>query len=227
MPKLIECISTWQGEGPDTGQRMLLTRFKFCNLKCSWCDTRVKMKAQQESNHYIKDLQHIINKDLCGLMITGGEPTINRHFHDTVEMLNELEYPVANVETNGYNLLGLLDVISYEKNIKYIVSPKFPDEYEYEKNIDIFDKLEFTDNIYVKLVLLPQFGLKQEEETVRNIDFLRHIIDNRRVKRSNIYLMPYGMDRQTILKYSSYIFEFADEFKINVSTRMHIMYDFV
>ena len=41
---LIENIITWQGEGPDCGQRMLLLRFKECDRveekrPCPWCYT--------------------------------------------------------------------------------------------------------------------------------------------------------------------------------------------
>jgi 7-carboxy-7-deazaguanine synthase len=226
MPKLIECISTWQGEGPDTGQRMLLTRFKHCNLACDWCDTKVKMRVQNESNHYIEDLQHILRVDLSGLMITGGEPTMNRHYSDTLEMLNTMIYPVANVETNGCNVLGLIEEVSPLKNVKYIVSPKFPGEKEYDYNIERFKRIN-TDQVYIKLVVVPQFGLKPTEETLRTLSFLEYIIRDRIINRRNIYLMPYGIDREEILKYSPSIFELAERFKINISTRMHIMYDFV
>jgi organic radical activating enzyme len=226
MPKLIECISTWQGEGPDTGQRMLLTRFKFCNLKCPWCDTKIKMRAQNESNHYIEDLQHMLDVDLSGIMITGGEPTINRHLSDTIEMLNDLNYPIANVETNGYNVKDLIEGVSPLKNVKYIISPKFPTEHQFDENIKMIDSIA-TDQVYIKAVIVPQFGLKPEEESEMTIEFLDYIIRTRRLDISHIYLMPYGIDRTEIIKYSPYIFEIAEKFKINVATRMHIMYDFI
>ena len=42
--KLIENFQSYQGEGPDMGQAMIILRFKTCNLKCVWCDTSVKMR---------------------------------------------------------------------------------------------------------------------------------------------------------------------------------------
>ena len=41
---LIENFVSWQGEGPDSGQAMIILRFKNCNLNCPWCDTKVKMR---------------------------------------------------------------------------------------------------------------------------------------------------------------------------------------
>ena len=98
--KLIECITTWQGEGPGSGQYMLLVRFKKCQLKCSYCDTMIKMRNSVDGIFKISDLQKAINRIKGGLLITGGEPTM--YNEDVVNMLTMLTYNTANVETNGY-----------------------------------------------------------------------------------------------------------------------------
>ncbi len=46
--RAIEVFITYQGEGPDSGQRMLLVRYKRCNRNCPWCDTEVKMRISHE-----------------------------------------------------------------------------------------------------------------------------------------------------------------------------------
>ena len=60
--KLIESCITWQGEGPDSGRRMLMLRFKRCNRNCSWCDTQVRMRNAMESDYSLHDLQLIIDQ---------------------------------------------------------------------------------------------------------------------------------------------------------------------
>ena len=55
--KLIENFVSWQGEGPDSGQAMIILRFKSCNLRCPWCDTAVKMRISAEAPHSLSDIQ--------------------------------------------------------------------------------------------------------------------------------------------------------------------------
>ena len=106
--RLIENFVSWQGEGPDSGRAMIILRFKSCNLKCPWCDTSVKMRISAEAPYKLSDIQCTINKTNAGILVTGGEPTVDRHIKETIMLLNELEYPIANVETNGYDLPYLL-----------------------------------------------------------------------------------------------------------------------
>jgi len=122
--KLIECFNTFQGEGPDSGQAMTILRVKYCNLSCPWCDTQVKMRISMEAPHSLKEIQENISQNRTGILLTGGEPTINKHFDDTLSLINDLEYPIANVESNGYNLLELIEKADPTKNVHYMYSPK-------------------------------------------------------------------------------------------------------
>ena len=122
--KLIENFLTWQGEGPDAGRRMIILRFKTCNLKCSWCDTLVKMRISAESTHLLTDIQNTIWEQRAGILITGGEPTVKKHFKEAQMLLEELDYPIANVESNGYDLRELILSTQTTKPVKYIYSPK-------------------------------------------------------------------------------------------------------
>ena len=118
--KLIECFDSFQGEGPDSGHAMIILRFKTCNRKCPWCDTAVKMRISMEAPYKLSDLQKRIKKSYSGLLITGGEPTVERHFDETVILLNELTYPIANVESNGYKLYDLVMAVNETKPVKFM-----------------------------------------------------------------------------------------------------------
>jgi len=213
---LIECINTWQGEGVDTGQRMLLCRFKYCDRHCSWCDTLVKMRAEQELEMPLSKLQEILDKEKTGLMITGGEPTFSNQLKQTISMLNDLTYPVANVETNGLGLLDLIKDVDPGKIVHYSYSPKVFNDEDYEEALELSEKLALNSNVYMKVVYA-------NEQIV--YDFLEAVV---KVFPSNrIYLMPNGKDKETMFRNAQDVFDKAEEFKTNVSSRMHLVYDFV
>lgn len=215
--KLIECISqTHQGEGPDSGYRMLLCRFKYCNMNCNFCDTKIKMRALAETEIKLKNLQYIINQEKVGIMATGGEPTIDKHFNDTLKLLNQLSYPIANVETNGYNLLELIKQVDSTKNVHYIFSPKIFNDSQWETSISLSTKLIKYNNVFLKVVV-------QNDEYTE--DFLKHI--TKIFPTNRIYLMPLGETKEELFKHSPLMMDLADKYKTNITSRMHLIYDFV
>lgn len=218
----IECIETWQGEGPDTGKRMLLVRFKECNLKCPFCDTLVKMRITPSASYTLNQLQSIIDKQACGLMITGGEPTLNGQLQQTVDLLNNLHYPYANVETNGFRLHQLKSEVLPEKGVKYIFSPKIFNEKMFNSNLGMFTTCN-KKNLYLKLVISKEEY--EEGSWIRR--FIERVIDDNPKSISNIYLMPMGITKEELFKNSGMVFDMCEEYKLNFSSRQHIIYSFI
>lgn len=216
---LIECINTWQGEGPDSGKRMLLVRFKKCNKKCSWCDTLVKMRAEQEFEFSLQRLQEIISSENVGLMITGGEPTFGKQLEQTIAMLNYLNYPYANVETNGCKLKELMDKINTPpNNVKFIYSPKIFSDEDYEIELETLKAIYDDPRLYVKLVY-------DNKHNYLIHDFLEEII--KLGINNKVYLMPKGSTREELLKSAPEVFDAAEKYKVGFSSRTHLMYGFV
>jgi len=218
--RLIENFVTWQGEGPDSGRSMILLRFKTCNLKCPWCDTSVRMRVSSESNHSLSDIQQSINENRAGLLITGGEPTVERHFGDTVKLLNELDYPVANVETNGYNLEKLLKSVRQTKNVKFIYSPKIFSSEDWDEVERVTKNVVTWKNVYFKLVWTG--------DTWNNVycEWLLSEIKGRHAQ-NNVWLMPEGSTREDLLRNSPKVFDACEKFKFHFSSRDHIIYGFI
>jgi len=219
--KTIECMTTWQGEGPNSGSRMLLLRFKQCDRvengrACRWCDTLVKMRVSMEQECTLMGIQELINKEGAGLMITGGEPTWSHNFESTVSLLNELDYPLANIETNGYKLDELVDAVNPDKPVNFIFSPKFFTIGEVEQSKEQIHAFRNIHNVYFKLVY---------EENVLMDDYLSHLIGI--IPGHRIYLMPEGKDLESIKKHSELVFDAAEVYKVNFSSRDHIVYGFV
>lgn len=222
MIKAIEVTTTWQGEGPDIGKRMLLIRFKKCDRveekrACKWCDTLVKMRITEEAEYSLEHLQEIIINNNLGCMITGGEPLYDTNFNQSINLLNNLDYPFANVETNGYNLKQFIKQINPSKNVTYIYSPKFFNKEELK--IEIKRTSELLNELNVKLKVVYNDSDLMDE-------YLTHV--NSIGLNDRTYLMPKGVTRDEIIKNSQdQIFEVAEFYKMNFSSREHIIYEFV
>ncbi len=214
--QLIECLITWQGEGPDTGKRMLLTRFKHCDRVCKWCDTLVKMRIHQAASFTTEYLQTTLNKERCGILITGGEPTFEDQLQQTIFMLNSLNYPIANVETNGYRLDELLTAVDRKHNVKFIYSPKFFTEDDLREERKILFRLCGDPRVYIKLVY---------EDNLLCREFLGRAVD--KIDPMRIYLMPQGKNKEELLKNSGIVFDAAENYKVNFTSRTHLIYDFI
>jgi len=218
--KLIENFVSWQGEGPDSGRTMIILRFKTCNLKCAWCDTAVKMRISAEAPYELKDIQETINEKKAGLLITGGEPTVEKHFNDTVSLLNNLVYPVANVETNGYKLLELIEESNPKKNIKFIYSPKIFTENDRHSAIVLTKEIFKYENVHVKIVYENSDHLKSYLEYIHNN--LPALAWNHR-----LWFMPEGTNRSDLIRNAGTVFDACEKYGASFSSRDHIIFGFV
>lgn len=88
---------TLQGEGFHAGRRALFVRMPFCNLACSWCDTKFDTYKKWEEQEFNDKADE---EPATFAVITGGEPTMHRHTPRVVELLKKKGFQVA-VETNG------------------------------------------------------------------------------------------------------------------------------
>jgi len=118
--KVAEIFSSWVGEGIHVGKRCTCVRLYGCNLKCPWCDTRLKRFKSMTVDQVVDE---IISRDVPHVMVTGGEPTIQPAFQQLVDELHAHGFYV-HVETNGTNH----DI----RGVDWIaVSPKRVEDYEY------------------------------------------------------------------------------------------------
>lgn len=217
--KLIENFVSWQGEGPDSGRTMIILRFKSCNLRCPWCDTAVKMRISAEAPHLLSDIQQTVNERSAGLLITGGEPTVDRHFKETVSLLNDLEYPVANVESNGYKLFDLIQEVPPGKPVKYIYSPKIFKDQDVDLALQNIKLFESFPEVYVKVVY-------EKNELIDS--FLGELTTNNNLQwQQRVWLMPEGVTRSDLIRNAEGVFDACERYKFNFSSRSHIIFGFV
>lgn len=226
---LIECFNTFQGEGPDSGKSMLLTRFKYCDRNCFFCDTKVKMRISKEGIYPLNALQTQIDEHRLGLLITGGEPTFHKHYHDTIKLLTNLNYSIANVETNGCQLERLLNHKDWDKSIKFIYSPKVLDESSLYEQKNITEKILDRPNVYIKIPfhknefmlsycqwLSEEMVLSDAASGCRSGEY-----DNK------VWLMPLGVTDGEQKFSSADVMDACELYKFNFSGRLHVMYNFI
>lgn len=230
MIKLIECFRTYQGEGPDSGRAMLLLRFKTCNLKCHFCDTAVKMRISQEGTYTIPQLQSKINEYRCGLLITGGEPTFTPHYNETITLLENLEYKVANVETNGHQLEKLLMTKQFiNRPVKFIYSPKIFNTKSERDAITLTNTILDHPQVYIKIPfentgcvnsycrwLVDEISDREKRNLIDE-----HLLDNK------VWMMPLGDNELDQKTNSADVMDSCEEYKFNFTGRLHTMYNFI
>jgi organic radical activating enzyme len=187
------------------------------------------MRNSVEGNFTLEDIQKGIDDASGGLMVTGGEPTLRIYENSLYEMLTKLDYHVCNIETNGCGLFDLVKKInklkdSKLKNIKYILSPKTiaPSlKSKYIQN-DYVYKIVEEENIYVKLVI-DEFCMVPENNTS---NFIRKLIAAGK-NPQKIYLMPKGTTPKELKENSKTVFDLAEKYKCNISSRLHLIYNFI
>jgi len=219
---LIEAFRSFQGEGPDSGKAMYILRFKTCDRKCPWCDTSVKMRISMEAPYQLLDIKNMLDRDSAGLLITGGEPTVPRHFDETVMLLNSLDYPIANVETNGFNVVELLKNIDYvNKPIKVILSPKVFNKTDFDFYSNILKEVHDHPALYLKFVYEPE-----NRDCIAFLEYIRINYPNL-VKEQRVWLMPEGTTRSELITNAEKVFDACEKYNFNFSSRSHIIYGFV
>jgi organic radical activating enzyme len=174
------------------------------------------MRVTKEAEYSLQYLQEIIDNEKLGLLCTGGEPTFKPHIEDAASLLNELRYPISNVETNGYNLLELVERIDTTKNVKYIYSPKIFSSKDLDNEKNLTNEVKNLKNVFIKLVY-------ENNEYIHDyLEFLSSLNINER-----IYIMPEGTTRESLIKNSPTVFDIIEKYMFNFSSRSHIIYEFV
>ena len=109
MYELVEIFESLQGEGRNMGRPCVFVRFAGCNLKCPWCDTDVTKRFSASLDELLAELGQYKAKNV---MLTGGEPTMQKEMPELVAALKKAGYWIG-VETNGTNDADWLGFVDY------------------------------------------------------------------------------------------------------------------
>lgn len=110
-----EIFYSIQGEGRYAGCPALFIRLKYCNLGCSWCDTRFTWDSKEIEDGRLLSVSQIIEqakalleqsddsaKSAIHVVITGGEPLLHQNMlPPLITSLKSLGMGLIEIETNG------------------------------------------------------------------------------------------------------------------------------
>lgn len=232
MYELIELFNTIQGEGSTQGLPVTLIRYPACNLltidkkPCSFCDTIRTM--QQEPKSYTLENIYRLSNISRNLLITGGEPTM--YNLSIIFLLTEL-YRNHNallpkkviVETNGYNLIDLIDRLHRNdpllKIYKYVFSwsPKIWSDELFDRETKLLQQLSYFPDVEIKLVINPKDYEREES-------FIDLALGVGGFDKTRIWLMPLGGTYNELMVNLYPVIQLCHEWGVNLSPRLHIVF---
>jgi len=116
--EIVEIFKSIQGEGKYAGEEQVFVRFKGCNLRCSFCDTKESQSSAFDVL-FEKDLDVTLNQimnlwDNChSVSLTGGEPLLHKDFLRKLAKEIKDRGTTTYLETNGILYDNLLEGIEY------------------------------------------------------------------------------------------------------------------
>jgi 7-carboxy-7-deazaguanine synthase len=145
-----EIFESIQGEGNFAGANALFIRFHFCNLSCTWCDTKYTWleKSGKYKEYTAEELKNVIlASQPYHIIFTGGEPTLyrldnliieNKKFHvetnSTIIPTEPISITLKDKTCISREAMKLENIL----NINWVVSPKMSNSHQ------IFDEQKFS-----------------------------------------------------------------------------------
>ena len=222
---------TIQGEGASQGRSVVFLRLGLCNLDCKWCDTPftwdwtgkngvaydklVELKRRTTTdivNELVDKCAGVINR----VVISGGEPMIQQNRLTLVIRALWAHGITCEIETNA-SLTPSDDMIDLanEGAVTFNCSPKLSNSgVDYENRI--------RDNalsIYADLPSTFKFVITNPDD----IHEILPIIHRHQIAPHRIYLMPEGIETDTIQQQLANTMMIATEHGWSVSPRLHVL----
>lgn len=94
-----EIFHSIQGESSLAGLRFAFIRLTGCNLRCAYCDTTYAFHGG-EKMRVAEIIEKVAPFRVKNVLITGGEPLLQKNVTELVEALNRAHYEVS-IETHG------------------------------------------------------------------------------------------------------------------------------
>lgn len=215
-----EIFHSIQGEGISAGTPALFLRLAFCNLKCSWCDTKYTWdwehydKQAEVIGMSVQEIEERLSERGCRrLVVTGGEPLIQQT--DLTALLSALKGKdfYIEIETNGTivpnsDLICLVD--------QWNISPKLENSGNPLYLREIAEAYSFFAN-------LPSSYFKYVIQAEHDLSEVQGLIDKYGIDAEKVILMPEASDRETLIQRGRWLAEACKDKGYKFSNRLHIL----
>jgi 7-carboxy-7-deazaguanine synthase len=163
--QVTEIFFSIQGEGTRAGRPCVFVRFTGCDLRCVYCDTAYAFHGGTDMTR-AEILESVARYPCRFVLLTGGEPMLQRELPDLAQDLLARGYEVA-VETHGQRPLDALP-----RQAIRIVDVKTPASGEVATDFGYLDRLAPHDE--VKFVVCSEEDFRWSADVVR-----RHRLEGR------------------------------------------------
>ena len=208
-----------QGEGINTGQKMVLIRVFGCPVKCKDCDSKQTWDTQVKEfdvKTFFKEIKKATKKfNTNHILLTGGEPGLYlpfmKEFFETYQDIYEWKW---DIETAGIH--DWSDIYEWESNIQFNISPKIGALYGVkDMEWKMFQSVPIN---YIVKVVTSKETLDKDIEAIKKLQK-----QYPQVGDSKIYLMPKGIDKKTILRETKWLIKKVFKLPYNFSNRVQIL----
>lgn len=214
-----EIYQSLQGEGKYAGYPSVFVRASGCNLRCAWCDTpHTSWRPEGEAMAVDGVLRAVAGWPAAHVVVTGGEPLLQRDLPDLVDGLRDLDRFVT-VETAATVFVDGLRPDLFSLSPK-LANSRPGSEHPHER------ELHDRNN---RLDLLPRFldaGCEvQLKFVVQDASDLAEILDLVRrlgLPRERVYLMPEGVTAEVLAARGRLVAGLCRQEGLNYTGRMHI-----
>ena len=187
---------TIQGEGKTIGNITMFLRLTFCNLRCSFCDTSYVFKEGKKMSN--DEILEKISK-IKSLVITGGEPLLQQK--NLISLISKLPNHWIEIETNGM-------IVPSNELIPFVSLFNCSPKYKLNKQaLEIFSKI----NSIFKFVIQD------------DIDKVISLVEELKIDKEKVYLMPEGKTRKEQIEKSPQIIELCNRYGFRFSPRLHTL----
>lgn len=240
--KVSEIFYSIQGEGVNSGTPSVFLRLGMCNLHCWWCDTKYTwLFTERMYNHVLKDMkrlgkqippdtrvynqkreikemtpeqvyEQITSHQTKHLVLTGGEPTLysqDKGINSLLERLHNDNWYIE-IETNGTVVPNnsFVDLIH-----QWNVSPKLEssgNEQRIREKSEVYNFYSKLPNAYFKFVI----------ESREDLTEVLRLIEQYKLSKDKIILMPQATDRATLRQKSKSLIEICKDNGFRFSSRL-------
>jgi 7-carboxy-7-deazaguanine synthase len=215
--RIAELYASLQGEGLLTGTPSVFVRASGCNLRCWFCDTPYTSWSPEGADRSLDSLVEEVNRNGSEhVVITGGEPMLAADMPDLTRMLKDYGRFIT-IETAG---TVDADVVCDLMSISPKLSNSTPVGSDWQQRHD--DRRDRPD-VVRRLIRDYDYQLKfVVDQPVDLVEIEQWLARFPEVAGENIWLMPQGVDIQTLNAKLDWLRPEAEQRGWHASKRMHI-----
>jgi len=217
--RISEIFYSLQGEGFLTGVPSVFIRLAGCPLRCRWCDTKYTWDETAGQDYSIAEIVQTVGKwPYKFVVITGGEPMINRDLPQLAQQLKAAGKYIT-IETAGISFVP--DMPCDLMSISPKLSNSTPDELKLAAihedsrlDIAVLQKLIDNYNYQLKFVVDTEADLAEIQQTIKEIG---------NIELEKIMLMPQAATKSELLTKSPMVAEMCKSTGFTLCQRLQVL----